>query len=154
MLALTGYFLWALYNPDVKRVSNQRTQEFSVRESNFIEKFKPVAFEGVILKVKEFTKIRGDRNYLMKLALKPVDSLQYDFESNYFVREGDSEIVMVMKSINFGDYYLRIGDTIQKIAGEDSLILKYSWPQRKIRVEKQEIESSIFDDYHIKDIEW
>jgi hypothetical protein len=61
---------------------------------------------------------------------------------------------MVMKSINFGDYYLRIGDTIQKIAGEDSLILKYSWPQRKIRVEKQEIESSIFDDYHIKDIEW
>jgi hypothetical protein len=81
MLALTGYFLWAVYNPDVKRVSSQRTQEFSVRESNFIEKFKPVAFEGVILQIKKFTRIRGDRNYLMKIALKPVDSLQYDFES-------------------------------------------------------------------------
>lgn len=121
-------------------------------EDEFWQGFLPLEFKGVVTQKKDFDSPRINRARLVKIALRPIDSLGYSFENDYFIRESHRKITLALS--RYTTPKIEKGDTLIKIAGEDSLVIRPFYRKSPFREEKIGIEHGVFGDYRLNSIPW
>lgn len=117
-------------------------------ENEFWQGFLPLEFKGVVTQKRDFNSPRR----LVKIALRPIDDLSYSFENDYFIRESHRKITLALS--RYTTPSVGKGDTLIKIAGEDSLVVRPFHRKSPFREEKIGIEHGVFGDYRLSSIPW